>query len=206
MKITKYELNANTYIVSNDKMECIIIDPSLGMSYEAKRIKEKYDVKAIFLTHAHFDHIDGISSFLDLPIYLHQDEIDILKNPMNNLYYMFYGEDTPFDVNELELKPLFDNDIIDIIGLKFEVTHTPGHTKGSVCYKIDDYLFTGDTLFATSVGRWDFPTGDYDTLCNSIKKLLNKYQSNLKCLSGHEHETTLDDIKRYNRYVVEVLK
>lgn len=205
MKITKYRLNANTYVISNELNEAIIIDPSLGMSYVIDEINQKYDVKAVLLTHAHFDHIDGLSFFMDKPIYIHENEIDVLTDPWKNLYYMFYNEPTPFNVNELKLIPTKDDDILDLIGLSIEITHTPGHTQGSVCYKAGNNLFTGDTIFAQAIGRWDFPTGDYEVLSNSVKKLFNKYKDNLKCYAGHENDSCLNDIKKYNSYVREIL-
>ncbi len=209
MKLIKYTLGpleTNTYLVINDNNECVIIDPALSMDSVASMVNANYKVKAILLTHAHFDHIDGIRFFLNVPIYLSHDEYDIIKDSRYNLYQEFYGEDTPFDINKLDLRMVNDKTIINIIGYSIEVTLTPGHTKGGVCYKIEDNLFTGDTLFKESVGRWDFPSGNYCLLASSIKKIFNKYNENLKCYPGHGDSGSLNEIKKYNEIVMEILK
>ena len=98
MKIINYTLGpleTNTYLVINDNNEAIIIDPALSMDSVASMINANYKVKTILLTHAHFDHIDGIRFFLNVPIYLSHDEYDIIKDSRYNLYQEFCGEDTP---------------------------------------------------------------------------------------------------------------
>ena len=208
MKVIKYtlgDLETNTYLIINNDNDCIIIDPALGMEEVSNIIKEKYNVKAILLTHAHLDHIDGIRYFLNVPIYLSKDEYDILKDDNYNLYQEFYGDNIPFDINKLDIRFVSDNENFDLIGLAIEVTTTPGHTKGGVCYRIEDSLFTGDTLFSLSVGRWDFPSGNYCLLASSIKKLINKYD-NIMCYPGHGDAENMNYIKKYNELVLEMLK
>ena len=207
MKVIKIEsgmFQTNSYVITNDNNEAIIIDPTFDFYEESIKLKSKYQVKAILLTHAHLDHIDGIRYFLDVPIYISKEELYILNDPNNNLYMEFFGNDTPFDTNKLNLNLIEDEKTLNLIGYDIEVIKTPGHTIGGLSYKIDNYLFTGDTLFKNSIGRWDFPTGNYHVLMMSIKKLITKYKENLLCYPGHDDSSYLDDIKKYNPYVLEV--
>ncbi len=203
MKIEKFttgQLMTNSYILSNDKKECIIIDPGLMYKNVSNYINNNYKVLAILLTHGHFDHIDGISYFLNTPIYLYKDEKEVFDDFDKNLYYML-DRISPFKCDDLNINYLNDLDTFQISDFFIKVIHTPGHTIGSCCYLINDNLFTGDTLFKLSVGRWDFPTGNYDTLIESLKKLKNMFNCNINCYPGHNDETTLDYEKKYNSFL-----
>ncbi len=198
--ITTGSFYTNSYIISNDNKECIIVDPGLDYKNASKYIKEKYKPVAIFITHAHMDHIDGIQYFLDLPVYIHRVEEDSLYDMENSLYPML-ARITPYTKGSLNIHLVSDLDEIDLIGYKFNVLHTPGHTKGSICFSFDKYLFSGDTLFQGSCGRCDFPTGSYSEMLKSLNRIINTYPGDTKVYPGHGNETTIEIEKKYNPYI-----
>lgn len=198
-KFTTGSFLTNSYIISNDKNECVIVDPGLGYKKVAEIIKEKYTPKAILITHGHVDHIDGISYFLDLPIYISEHEIDSFYDTNDSLY-MMVGRANPYSEGMLDIHLVKDNDIINLIGYSFKVIETPGHTKGSICFLMNDSLFSGDTLFNESIGRTDFPNGDYNKIEKSLEKLM-KLSDDIKVYPGHNYETTIGYERKYNPYI-----
>ena len=198
-KFTTGSFFTNCYIVSNEKNECIIIDPGLSFKNVALYIKKKYIPKAILITHGHLDHIDGISYFLDLPIYISEKELDLFYDTYESLYDMI-GRINPFSEGMLDIHLVKENDIIELIGYKFRVIETPGHTKGSICFLMDNILFSGDTLFNLSVGRTDFPNGDYSVLMKSLNKL-KELPLDTVVYPGHNDETTIKYEIMYNPYL-----
>ena len=189
----------NSYIISNDKNECVIVDPGLNYGNVAKYIKSKYDVKAILLTHAHLDHIDGIQFFLDTPIYISDIEYNNLFDTEVTLYDTI-GRISPYNEGMLNIIKVKHNDIIKLIGYEFKVLFTPGHTSGSVCYLMGDVLFSGDTLFNDSIGRTDFPTGSMKSMKESLNYLMT-LDDNIKVYPGHNDETTIGYEKNNNYWL-----
>lgn len=192
-------VRTNCYIVYNDvTKEGIIFDPAS----ESDKIKEFIEeenivVKGIFLTHGHFDHIGGADKykhFYEVPVYCHVAEAEVAENLELNLSAAF-GENSSIVPDEL----LKDGQIIDICGFNIKVIHTPGHTKGSACFLIksseDEVLISGDTLFAGSHGRVDFPTGSMSQIVKSITEKLLCLDDDLCVLPGHDFETTIADEK-----------
>ena len=198
--ITTGGYQTNSYIISNSKGECVIVDPGLQYLNASKIIKEKYKPIAILLTHAHMDHIDGITYFIDLPIYLYKDEVGVFNDDNNNLYEMI-GRVSPYHTSDFDCRLVSDLDIIEISDFKFKVIHTPGHTIGSCCYLIDDDLFCGDTLFNLSCGRCDFPTGDEKLLNKSLHRLMDMFSDDIKCYPGHNNVTTIGYERLYNPFI-----
>ncbi len=190
---------ANCYLVSTDSA-ALVIDPAEAFE-EAKAFltenseKEEY----ILLTHFHFDHILGAKELREISgakiVIGVMDEVG-LYNDSFSLSRLVGLVQEPFYA---DIK-VDERDIIDLGGEKLEVLYTPGHTAGSVCYRIGEVLFTGDTLFEYSVGRTDFPTGDGAALAASLKRLA-EIEENLTLYPGHGDKTTLLKEKLHNPYM-----
>ena len=187
----------NTYLINNG-LDAILVDPGEGILEYLSSIN-KYNIKAILLTHGHIDHIDGIKYFLDKDIYVSKDELDFFTNPSKSLYAE-YGGNIPFDVNKLNLHLIENDQILDIIGYKIKCISTPGHTIGSMCFLFNDsFLISGDTLFQVGIGRTDFLTGDFKMLIASLDKLKN-LPDNTVVYPGHGVSTSIAFEKKYNPY------
>jgi hydroxyacylglutathione hydrolase len=205
--IEKYPLGmvrANCYIVyNNETKETIIVDPADNGAY-IKNIADEngLHIQAILLTHGHFDHImaaEFLHESYQIPIMAHEKEKDILENPAMNLSGSMSGNEICVKANH----PLKDGEILELLGTKITVIHTPGHTAGGVCYwfEKEKLLFSGDTLFNGAVGRCDFPTGSMSTLVRSIKEKLLTLEDDVIVYPGHEGETSIGRERKFNPYI-----
>ena len=197
-KIVTGSFFTNSYVISNGE-DCVIVDPGLGYENAANMIKSKYNVKAILITHGHMDHIDGIKYF-DVPVYIHELDKEFLFDSRLSLYCMF-NQPSPYKKGDLNIITVKDNDQFDLIGYTFKVMHTPGHTKGSVCYSYGNKLLSGDTLFNMSAGRTDFPTGNPRDMRNSLNKIINNFSDNTDVYPGHENKTTIKNERKNNIFL-----
>lgn len=206
MKIERFVLGSmgtNCYLIVNEETkELVIVDPAVYSDYLVNHVKsEGYMPKAILLTHGHFDHVMGIDGWVKeygIPVYLHEEEKEILSDAKLNLSRMFGAGYTYENARSLQ-----DGEEICLAGFAFQVLHTPGHTKGSCCYYVKDeaVLISGDTLFCQSVGRSDFPTGNMDRLVHSIREKLFCLPDDVMVYPGHERQTCIGDEKRLNPFV-----
>ena len=210
MRIKTYSLGscmANCYIASAGNT-ALVIDPAAeGKTIAAALQKQGLTPAAVLLTHGHVDHIFGLGELLDaagdMPVYIHEADVPYLHDPMLNLSVMIEGVPYTFDGKVNAAK---HGDVLDIGTFDVRVIHTPGHTDGSSCYLVTDKengdtaLFSGDTLFGGTVGRTDFPHGDYDTLMQSLEKL-TVLPDELDVYPGHMGATTIGHEKRYNMYL-----
>lgn len=167
-------IGTNCYIVGDEK-HAAVIDPASSAD-EIVRAAEKNGliIKAILLTHGHFDHIgtvDELSSLVGDDVYVHALDKPMLSDGYLNASRLFYGDDR---VQNADAKAVADGDTITVGTLEFYVMHTPGHTAGSVCYFCSDAVFTGDTMFIGGCGRTDLPTGDSVALERSLAALKEK--------------------------------
>ncbi len=185
-------VDANNYLIINeDTKEAVLIDCS-AYSKAIIDAAKGFDVKYILLTHGHFDHVLGVNEMkkaLSAKVCIHPDDIDWLKN-INQALGMFGKPNAEIPQIDYELK---DGEIIE----GFKVIHTPGHTKGGVCYMLEDKLFTGDTLFYETVGRTDLPGGNFGELKKSIEKLF-ALDDNTTVYPGHGQPTTIRHEKGHN--------
>lgn len=192
-------LDNNTYFLHRDgEYDCIVIDPAKDGELLVTRLREKgLSVKAIFLTHGHFDHllgVEGVKNLSDAPIYGGKDDADKFMNP--------YLNQSDRVNKEIRIKldyELSEGDEIEIGSMKCKVMSTPGHTSGSICFYFeeDGLLFSGDTLFCETFGRTDFETGSMSDMRNSIERLL-KLPPKTKVYPGHNDFTTIGHERDYN--------
>ncbi|MBE0466375.1 MAG: MBL fold metallo-hydrolase [Candidatus Desulforudis sp.] len=196
-------LQTNCYLLGcEETREALVIDPGA----EAGRIQEalgKHELKLtkVVLTHAHADHIGACGELKEATgakILVHRDDAPLLADPHQNLTaYLGPGEIfPPADVL------LSEGDTVEFgAGLRFSVLHTPGHTRGSICLLGDNLLFSGDTLFAGSVGRTDFPGGSFRELVISLRKRLLPLPDATKVYPGHGPTSTMEFEKQDNPYL-----
>jgi len=196
-------VEANCYIVSSNEDNIgFVIDPG---SVDISKIKtiiedEQLQIKAILLTHGHFDHILGVDELRKLTgakLYIHEADKSKLIEPNDNLS-KYMGAGYYFEpADEL----LHDGDTIEIGDLHIKVLHTPGHTPGGVCYYVNNCIFTGDTLFAGSIGRTDFPNGSQKDLMVSIQNKLLCLPDETIVYPGHNRKSTIIAEKNNNPYL-----
>lgn len=207
VKILKFPLGmvrANCYIVYNDSTnEALVIDPADNGAYINTKLRENnLTLKAVLLTHGHFDHVSAVQylkNTFNVKVYAHEEEEEILNDASKNLSASMGG--APLSVTaDILLK---DNQKLEIIGTTITVIHTPGHTVGGVCYyfETEKLLFSGDTLFRDSIGRSDFPTGSMSVLVRSIKEKLITLGDDVVVYPGHEGETTISRERKFNPFI-----
>ena len=164
-------LQANCYLLSDEEGATAVIDPGdeAGTILETVRAGE-LAVEAILLTHAHFDHIlaaDELRRETGAPVYVYETDAPALADPRRSLTVLAKGGAGPLRADHL----LKDGEELRVGRLAVSVLHTPGHTPGSCCFLCGDALFSGDTLFAGSIGRTDFPGGDDQAMAASLRML-----------------------------------
>ena len=207
MKIENFVLGpvgTNCYIVSNEETkECFLVDMAACPPELVSHIKNSgLTVKAVLLTHGHFDHIMGLDRFLEefpAPVYACAAEKELLESPQLNSSSGMLGQ--PYTFHGAQY--VKDGDLLDIAGMKIQVIQTPGHTIGGCCYYIADEqtLFSGDTLFRASIGRTDLPTGSMGALVRSVKEKILVLPDETRVYPGHMEETTVGCEKKYNPFL-----
>ena len=197
-------LETNCYLVYDEaERRGFLVDPADdALNITAKLNALGVTPEAVLLTHGHVDHImaaDELRSFYQIPVLAHEAEAALLEDPMKNLSGLWAA---PYRLKADRL--LKDHEKLTIAGMELEVFHTPGHTKGGVCYYLEKegVLLAGDTLFCESYGRTDFPGGSFGELRNSITNILFLLPDEVTVYSGHSAETTIGHEKRYNPMAV----
>ena len=192
-------LQTNCYFVIDEKtMDAAVIDPGA----DSNRILDQIErgglhVKAILLTHGHFDHCLGLEEVYEAtraPVYM--SHRDLNADIGNGHFGVDYELDPPDDTHFVS-----DGDEIECGDMVFTVLETPGHTPGGLTFMIEDGLFTGDTLFRGSCGRYDFPASSSLELGHSLEKLRD-LEGDFEVFPGHESPTTLDFERRFNPYML----
>ncbi len=206
--LTVGPLQENCYIVRRpDASRAVIIDPG----EEAPRILETLrtlgvsTVDAILLTHTHFDHVGAVAAVAaatGAPVYCPELETHVLANINEYVRMPGFG---PFESYEAD-HTVAGGENLELAGLVFEVSFTPGHSPGHVSYALPEHgcLFSGDVLFQGSVGRVDLPGGDWPTLLASIESLLRAYPAQTTVYAGHMGITTLGDEQATNPFLREL--
>lgn len=196
-------VQTNCYFAINDETkEVLIIDPGASGKRLAEIVeKEKLNPVAILLTHGHFDHAGAAAELAEhfhIEIYAEEHEKETLENPALNLSG-WEGKETAYHADRY----LKDEQEIDLAGFHIRVLFTPGHTVGGCCYLFpyQNAVFAGDTLFAQSVGRTDFPKGSAAQLIRAIEEKLLVLPDDVTVYTGHNEITTIGTERMYNPYL-----
>lgn len=197
------ELSANSYFLIDEQNRAIVIDPSFEGREAIDFLKNNHlTLKAILLTHGHFDHIRGVNILLkeyNVPVYIGEEDEEFLTNPTLNCSDRFSRKNITLKAEPILIK---DGDSINVLSESIFVIATPYHTEGSKCFylKDSDILFSGDSLFKESVGRSDFSTSSPHKMKDSLKKLMS-LPKETKVYPGHNEETTIEHEQKLNPFV-----
>jgi glyoxylase-like metal-dependent hydrolase (beta-lactamase superfamily II) len=196
----------NCYILrgSQEEKDCLIIDTGLD-SHELVSFLQTHELRptAVVLTHGHIDHVAGLvalrAAFSRIKAYIHKLDAEMLTGDPSNLAAI---SGVAFNTDPAD-SLLEQGSIVEQAGITLEALHTPGHTPGGItlCSKNDGIAFVGDTLFAESVGRTDFPGGSMTTLVESIKQKLFTLPDDTEVYPGHGPKTTIAHEKKHNPFL-----
>lgn len=198
----------NCYTVYNSQTrEAVIIDPASNARFlNNTLINQQLNCVAVLLTHGHIDHMGAVPELMELighkiPVYAATEEQDVLNDPRKNLSAMLCDQVVTLKSDIL----LEDGQVIEMLGTKITCIHVPGHTKGGMCYYLEEnqMLFSGDTLFARSIGRSDFPTGNGIELVNKIKEKLMVLPNVTTVYPGHNERTTIGKERETNPFLAD---
>ncbi|ARK31425.1 MBL fold metallo-hydrolase [Halalkalibacter krulwichiae] len=188
-------LQTNAYVIENEEKQALVIDPGSEGEALVKWLNEqKLNVLAVLLTHAHFDHIgavDDVREAFNCPVYIHKNEQDWLADPSKNGSSRFFGAET---ISARPAETIIENEqTLEIGPFKLQSLETPGHSPGSVSYYLLEHsiVFSGDALFAQSIGRTDLPGGNHDLLLKSIHQKLLELPEDTIVACGHGPTTTI---------------
>lgn len=204
--ICPHSFGSNTYVLVSGN-EAAIVDPSVSVSTVEKNLNELRAVPvSILLTHGHFDHtvsVDTLRNKYPIPLIINSADAPMITDGKADAFYAFYGLESTHNPAE---RLISDSDEIKLGNETIKVIGTPGHSPGSVCFLCNDgnseFMLTGDTLFADSVGRCDLWKGDPSALRDSLRKLLN-FDKSMKIYPGHGGDSTLGSALESAGYYVD---
>lgn len=201
LRLDNNPFTTNSYILWNET-DALLVDPVGSINHFEQVLKERGLVcRGILYTHGHYDHIASAnvaSEFFQVPIYIHELDKDMLYQSDKSLATYF---SRTFSLEEHRKVVAFqDGDLLTFGALSVEVIHTPGHTPGSVCFKHQDELITGDTLFAGSIGRTDFPGSDGKAMQTSLTRI-KAMEGDPGVHPGHGPSSTLEEERQTNPYL-----
>ncbi len=204
IRISPRGFGANCYALTADDKTAILIDPA-QRRVEGELLRLGLTAKYVLLTHCHFDHVGGVAALQrsGAKVLCGEREKPLIGSSADLFEAVGMPRD-PFTVDET----LREGEERVLCGVTVKTLFTSGHTVGGACYLVTDtdgqaHLFSGDTLFAGSIGRTDFPTGDIGALRDSLRKL-SKLDDGVKVYPGHEDETTIGREKQSNPFMVDL--
>lgn len=219
-------LQANCYFVSRALgTECVIIDPGMDSVEGIKNVVREHNLKpaAVLVTHGHFDHMwcaQDIAALYDIPVWIHPADRHLLSDPMAaisnesaSMLRMQLGmTDVPDFAEPADVRDAEEGTVIEIDQMAFTVDHTPGHTPGTVAYRVDydgaadvsQLMFTGDFLFQGSIGRTDLNGGDHPAMVESLRTKVLPLADDIVVLPGHGPQTTIGSERATNPFLAEL--
>jgi hydroxyacylglutathione hydrolase len=199
----------NCFLVRReDSDRALIVDPGEEAERILKPVRELgLTVEAILLTHCHFDHIGAVSPVAKAtgaPVYCPEIEVPVLADIMSFVPWPGFGPYESYDADE----KVGGGETLELAGLELDVIFTPGHSPGHVTYSVrgEDAIFSGDVLFQGSVGRTDLPGGDWATLVESIRSLVDTHPPETTVYPGHMGITTLGSERATNPFLAELAR
>jgi glyoxylase-like metal-dependent hydrolase (beta-lactamase superfamily II) len=201
--------------------ECIIVDPGMGALDPVREVVRDNDLLpvAVLLTHGHLDHtwsVVPVAGGYGIPAYIHPDDDTMLANPMEALspdmrhLLARMTRDGKVDLEPDDLRPLSDGESLDLAGITLTCAHAPGHTPGSIVFTraeadgLPPLMFSGDVLFAGSIGRTDLPGGNHAAMLRSLRDVILPRTDETVVLPGHGPQTTIGDERRSNPYLLDL--
>ena len=198
----------NTYVIAPEKGGAAVVIDAPPDDAAIGRLLNDHDLTpvALLLTHGHVDHMGGAGTFqrrTGAAVHVHPDDDYLTLEPARQLQGLF-GTSPPGDWAPPQIRTnLVDGEFLDLAGFSLEVRHTPGHTPGHCCFYLEAQgtIFSGDQLFARSVGRTDLPGGDWETLLASMKSRVLDLPDETQVLPGHGPQTTIGTERRHNPFL-----
>jgi glyoxylase-like metal-dependent hydrolase (beta-lactamase superfamily II) len=203
----------NCWIIAGGRgQECIIVDPGMpDISHEIRAIIEENNLKpvAALITHGHLDHTFSVKPLADgygIASYIHSEDREYLLKPQGAHGPEFIATLDAMNFEEpTDTRNLRHGDLLEILDLKITAIHSPGHTRGSTMFNInDELLISGDVLFAGSIGRTDLPSGSHEAMIKTLKTRVLPLSDDLRVLPGHGPETTIKFERKNNPYLKEL--
>lgn len=206
IKLTVGPMDNNCYILASEQGNGFVIDPGAEADTILQAIEDNHiALRSILLTHGHFDHIGAVRDVhreTGADIIVSQQDAEMLIAPEKNGGIRFAQNDYRYNLSDLPIEQLVNGgEDITLDEITVQVISTPGHTKGSVVYKVDDMLFTGDTLFAGTIGIVTAYGGSLAEELASVKRLAENLEGDYAVFPGHGEETTLETERRTNPYL-----
>ncbi len=193
------DMGNNCYLITDEETNKSALIDCTEYTTDMKNLIKDSDLQFILLTHGHFDHICGVydvAKQTGAKVMISNEDASMLTSSRDSLAAFCGASQKPYN----DYETFKDNDIINLGKTKIKVIATPGHTKGSVCFIVEDAIFSGDTLFYCSCGRTDFPGGSLTEIKESLKKL-GHLKGEYNVYPGHDRTTTLDFERHNNPYM-----
>lgn len=210
----------NCYVVATGTgQECVVVDPGKDAAAGVAQVVGEHKLKpvSVLVTHGHIDHmwcVAPVSGTYDATAFIHPEDRHLLADPMAGISPetagMLLGGKYEFAEPD-KVSELGDGQTLELAGLSFVVDHTPGHTRGSVTFRspyeegdVAEVMFSGDLLFAGSIGRTDLPGGDHPTMLRSLASKVLPLADNIVVLPGHGEQTSIGRERTTNPYLLDV--